>query len=355
LTDEAIAAPEAPAADVTPTPEAAPSEPVSLETRVDTDLRAVWDKLHPARQSNGQFTAKEQETPDDETPVVEDADQPEEAKGEQETPAIDPPLSWSAELKAKWASVPPDVRQYVAARDRETHEAITRQGQVIKSFEPLTNTLEQFRDVYESYNLRPDQALQYLFSAERQLRVNPQAALRDLCAAYKVDPLDLTGEGQPQQHQQSDPRVAQLEAELYQIRSTLYSQQQAEQQNRAASIEREIAEFAKDKPHFQAMQDDIMDQIRAIKHRTPDMAPGEVLAKAYERAVKVNPAVSAQIEAEAKKAADERRAKEAEEKTKAAKRSASVNLKGSPGHNSKRTSFENDDATLREIWNRNHA
>ena len=52
----------------------------------------------------------------------------------------------------------------------------------------VAQTLHQFRDVYESYGLRPEQALQYLFSAERMLRVNPVQAISQLCESLRRRP-----------------------------------------------------------------------------------------------------------------------------------------------------------------------
>lgn len=347
MTDEVAAAPEAAPADVTPTP--APEAPApSFEEKVDADLRGVWDKLHPSRDlKTGQFAAKQPQTPDDPADEGGEAVQPEN-KDERATPeaapAIDPPISWTAELKQRWAALPPEVQTYVAQRDKESHEAITRQGDVIKSFEPLTQTLEQFRDVYESYNLPPDRALAYLFSAERALRTDPLNSLRELCAAYKVDPLDLVGEGhQPQgeQPQRNDPRVAAIAAELDQVKSALMEQRRNEERSRFAGIQQELAEFAKDKPHYETVRVHMASLIQS--------GAAKDLADAYDMACNAVPTVRALIKAEEQKAEEAKRTKEAEEKTRSAKKAASVNLKGSPGQG---TNPKTIDDTLREVANR---
>lgn len=342
----------------TPATPDTPTEPVAFDRNpaVDEALRATWDRLHPTRGDNGQFAARDQQAPDTPSEGDKPADQPAEGQAQEQAkaPAIDAPASWSAEQKARWANFSPEDQAYIAKREKDAHDAISRAGQQIKAYEPVGQVFEQFKDVYEKYQMPPHVAVAHLFAAERSLSENPTAALKELAKAYGVDPLDLMDGQQPNQ-QQPSPEAAEvraLKAELAQIKSKLSAQDKQAHEASLSALNREIAEFAKDKPHFDALFDDITDQVAAIKHRHPDLSPKEVLNQAYERAIKVNPTVSAAIAAE-KAAADKKaRDDEAARKTSEAKRAASVNTKSSIGHPGGNPKSMDD--TLKEIAARHY-
>src|SRR5687767_37612 len=148
----------------------------AVEPSMEEGMRAVWDKLHPARDDAGKFAAKNPaEQAADAPPVNENADQTAESQVEQAAPAIDAPLSWSAEQKAKWASVPPDLQTYISQRDKESHDAITRAGQQIKAFEPIRNVIEQFGESFQRNGLQPHEGFARMMAVEQMLEQNPRA------------------------------------------------------------------------------------------------------------------------------------------------------------------------------------
>lgn len=365
------------------------SEP--SKNTLDQDLMAVWNKLNPRRNELGEFapykngkdqteTTTESETTTTETELS--ADQPadgkvpDQGKTEEVTttpvmPAIEAPTSWSAEMKAKFASLPPELQTYVVARDKETHTAITRAGQEISAFEPLRNVIEQNFETFQRNNLHPAEGINRLLAMERWLGEDPDSAIAEIAKAYRVDLRKYAGQppviaaqtdpNAPPAAQQ-DPLLASLQeqlrgtqTELRRVTSYLTEQQKAERaaQHQSAldqqnALARKIANFASEtkdgkpiRPHF--------DLVRLAMAGLMDSGAAETIEDAYDMAVHANPTLRKQISAEQKAAEDKKRAEENAKKVADAKKAAGVNVKSSISTGATPKTI---DDTLRETWRR---
>lgn len=304
---------------------------------IDDELRNIWDKRNPHRDEGGKFASKNPADPPPESGTDKteaNADQLAEKVVEQAQPAIDAPISWSAEQKAKWASVPPDLQAYIAQRDKESHDAITRAGQQVKAFEPIRNVVEQFAHVFQKNGLQPHDGIARMMAVNEMLEANPRSAIEQIARAYGVD---LQGQASEQNANQ-DPRVADLEARLAKAESYLTSQQRQQLATENAAIAREIADFAKDKPHFEA--------VRTVMAGLMNASPDMTLAEAYERATYADPTIRQAILAEEATKAEAKRKEEEAKRVKDAKKAAGVNVKGSPGQSANARTLDDD---LREI------
>lgn len=319
---------EAAIASIAETPEvAAPS--------LDEDLRGIWDKHHPLRDDSGKFESK---NPAEETKPVETADHTAETTPEQKqpqaAPAIDAPVSWSAENKAKWATLPPDMQAYIAQRDKESHEAISRAGQEIKAFEPFRAVTEQFAESFQRNGLQPHDAFARMMAVEQMLERNPRSAIEQIARAYNID---LSGQGEPNANP-GDPRVAELEARLAKAESYLTAQERQRLNAEQTALAREIADFAKDKPHFES--------VRGIMSGLMQSGAAETLQDAYDRAIYADPTIRQSVLIEEQTKAEEKRKEEEAQRVKAAKKAAGVNVKSSPGVAPSTRTLDDD---LREI------
>lgn len=340
------------------------------------DLLKVWEKNNQPRALDGKFAPKDAaaapatETP--ETPAPETAadkpteptDQAQQSKVEPAKPAIDPPLSWSADMKAKWAALPPEVQTYVSQRDKETHDAISRAGQNVKEheqrirgYEPFDQLITANKDNFARRGVSPTQAFAMLLDAQRQLDDNPVAGLVQIGLGYGIDLRPIfQGQGNQQPAVQADPRVAQLEAQLREMRdwrsaqeSKVATQEKAANERQLTDVVKTINDFAKDKPYWADIQDDIMSEVKVLRDKHPDQSPSEILTKAYERATWANSDIRTRVQADQRKADEDKRKSEAEAKAKQARSAASVNVKsGSPGTATPKTV----DDTLNEIAKR---
>src|SRR5215207_2136995 len=114
--NEAVVAGASTPAEITTDVEAATS---AAKLDLDADLRAVWDKNNPSRWSDGKFAPREHSAqhvgPNGaetagrlaaEAPAGDAAtDQSVYASLEQAASAVVAPISWSAEMKAKWSTL----------------------------------------------------------------------------------------------------------------------------------------------------------------------------------------------------------------------------------------------------------
>jgi hypothetical protein len=336
------------AADVagsTPAPSESPVETVIETTTeqptapsIDEDLRSIWHKNNPPRE-NGKFAAKNStETAAEGAEVTEVAVQTAETVVEQAKPAIDAPISWTAEQKAKWASLPPDTQAYIAQRDKESHEAISRAGQQIKAFEPIRNVIEQFAPTFQKNGLQPHEGIARMMAVNEMLETNPRAAIAEIAKAYGVN---LQGETE----QNADPgsaRVAELEAKLAKVESHLTAQQRQQLQAENNALAREIADFANDpknpRPHFES--------VRKVMAGLMQSGAAETMQEAYERAIYADPTIRQSLQVDAQKAAEEKRKADEAERVAKAKKAAGVNVKSSPGQSNQTRTLDDD---LREI------
>jgi hypothetical protein len=333
--------------------------PQSYESSVDSELSAIWDKHNPSREPNGRFQARGAQEPQSEAPAAEAqteaTDQPvtTEPAGEAAKPAIEPPASWSAEMKAKVGSIPPDVLAYAAQRDSEQNKRIADLGQEQKAFAPVRSTLEHYGRMFEANGVSYAEGLQNLLSSAESLQRDPEGFVRKLARQYNVDLREPAGaapadDAQPESaHIRAlQSHIERLERQVAETSNRVMSREQAEQQAQLSSLTSAIETFSSDKPDFQALEEDILDLIPAIKARNPGLDSKTILEKAYERAVWGNPDVRAKrLEADAKAQAD-RQAKEARERADKARRAGAINVKGDAVNGNAPKSMDDD---LREI------
>lgn len=304
--------------------------PEAAAPSIDEDLRGVWEKHNPARE-NGRFVAKNP-TEQAEPPVTEDVVQTAETVVEQAKPAIDAPISWTAEQKAKWATLPPDTQAYIAQRDKESHDAITRAGQQIKAFEPIGKVIEQYGHVFQKNGLQPHDGIARMMAVNEMLETDAPAAIREIARVYGVN---LSGETE-QNAEPASREVAELKAELARVKSHLTAQDRQREAAANETLAREIADFAKDKPHFES--------VRKVMAGLMTSGAAETMQEAYDRAIYADPTIRQSLQVEAQKAAEDKRKAEEAERVKAAKRAAGVNVKSSTGQSNGPKSMDD------ELW-----
>jgi hypothetical protein len=376
---------------------ASAAPPAAAKPSIDDDLMAVWNKLNPPREG-GKFKAykngsesESAEPPATDPAVTEStADQPSDAgtKDDQASPTeakdktppvtkldVEAPLSWSAEMKAKIASLPPefrDVAEYAARRDKETHEVITRAGQELKAVEPVRNVIEQFGETFQRNNLHPADGIARMLAMEQWLGNDPRSAISEIAKAYRVDLREIAGQppaapanADPNAPPpvQSDPMVAAMQdqlratqAELRKVTSYLTEQQKAEHASRQAEVRdqqnalaRQIADFASEtkdgkpiRPHFEKVRKAMAALMEASDYQIS-------LDQAYEDAVYANKDLRTQVDAERRAADEKKRADENAKKVADAKKAAGVNVRSTVGAaNTPKTM----DDTLREVARR---
>jgi len=354
------AAPDASSPAVVVTREQTPAEQrEAADKALDNELRAVWHKNHPDRAADGRFASRGEAAATDGANVVAAHDQtnsagePQEASSEPAAPAIDAPHSWPAEMKAKWAAVPPDIQAHIAKRETEAHQAITRSGRQVKELEqqvqahaPLDQVVRTHHDTFARRGFSPAQGVGLLLEAQRALDANPAAALVQIGLGYGIDLRPaLQQAGVQHAAAQTDPRVVELENLVRQLtgrldstESKLNAREQADKEATEAQMQSDLDRFSQGKPYSDELRP-LMDTLLSSRHAKDP-------AEAYDMAANAHPHVRERIQADqrAKDAEEKRRADEA--KAAEARKAAATNLRSSaPGLQTPKTM----DDTLKEI------
>lgn len=323
-------------ADSTPAPEAVAEAPQQdTSSSLADELSAVWDDVHerekgPDRAADGKFAKRNHVAdalaPEAEEPASETQDQsPDEGQAEPLKAAIEPPTSWSGEMKAKFAALPPDAQEYIAQRERDAHARITQLGQQAKAFEPLNKVLEQHQDLFASKGLTPDDGINRLLTVQRALESDPHATIQRLAQMYGVTlPTGEPGSENPQVSILQN-RIAQLEGQIRETREKVVSREQREIETQRQTIVSAVDEFAKSKPDYDILEPYIEEAVRLIRMKEPNTPVKDVLEQAYEKAVWLHPDTRAKRIAEEA----EKRAGEAAKKVAEASKVAKLNVKTS--------------------------
>jgi hypothetical protein len=342
------------------TPSETTPSPEATEAAIDADLQAIWAKNNPARDESGKFKSANPEAPAAETQGAATGETKSEGHTSEDkpvetvNPSIDPPSSWSREVREKWAALPPDLQEYIAKRESEAHSQITRLGTTARAAEPLLNVIEQNRELFARRNVQPEQGVAALLNAQRKLDENPVAAIGWLAQQYGVD-LSMFANADGSQSAQS-PQVAMLQAEIASMRAQLAETSSTVRQTQ---VERQAAELAKHQSAVDAFlngknltesdESELVVLIASERQFNPGKNAEQLLQDAWETFQARSPErrqkmIEQQIlEAQAKK--DE----EAKKKATEAKKLASINVRSTPASSPNGKTM---DDTLQEIARR---
>lgn len=335
----------------------APVTEAPAEVDRDAELLAIYEKHNPPRGSDGKFQPRNPVEPSTEgapeTPV--EGQPPSEATAEPEAPAIPAPNSWPADMKAKWDTLPPDAREYIAKRESESHSAISRLGQQVSSYKPIAEVLEQNKGVFDRNGMDYQTGIKTLLNAQVALETNPVHAIQQLAQAYGVD-LGLFSNGQQTAENGGQitllqRQIADLQRQLQDTSTRVQTREQQEQLSQQQALEAQVNDFLKDKPDFAKLEDDVLAILPAIKGKQPGLSPKEALAAAYEQAQWLNPETrTAKLEAD-RKAAEAKAADDAQKRATEAKKAGRANVKTTAPVSGRSASWEDE---MMGIYRRNH-
>lgn len=323
---------------------------------LDSALRDVFKKAQgkdepaPAieRDETGKFKSKNP------APEAVKTDQALETKQPEASKPIGEPASWSAEMKAKFATLPPEVQQYVVQRDKETSEAISRLGQTAKDHEPIAKVLEQHRTTFETRGVTFEAGLNDLLKAQKALDSNPIAAIQQIARAYGVD-LRNYGDGTQAQGGHTDAltlQIARQNQQIQDLQSKVLSRERTEAEATQNNLKGIVEKFASSKPDFEELSDDIFAQVHATRTAHPNLSTQEVLEKAYEAAQWANPKARQRLLDAQTKEAEAKRLEEAKKNAESAKKAAGLNIKGQP---KAQTNSDDVDSVLRATYRKAQA
>ena len=298
------------------------------------------------RGPDGKFAS---DKPAQETAVkTAEGQQPAQAPVEPAKPAIAPPVSWSAEMKAKFGSLPPEVQTYVAERDKEVAQALSRLGSTAKTAEPFLQVAEQHLDYLKTRGIEnPAVAFDKLLKFQRFMDSDPHAAITHLASEYGVK-LDPNQDPETPQRESREllalrNEIQSLKEENQRIAGHLSAQEHARQEAKRSDVLGLIEKFAADKPDWAEVESDVYQQVQVIRPQHPTASNQELLEKAYQAAIWANPKTRDRM----LKAEAEKLLKAKNERGRNAREAASFNVSSVPGATPQ---FSNERAYLESIY-----
>ena len=260
------------------------------------------------------------------------------SEGEETTHPVDkPPQSWRAAQRAKWEKLDPDIRQEVIRRERETTKVLGESASARQLAGQFNQVVQPFMARIQSLGAEPIHAIGELLKADYILATAPKVQRAQLMAQlikdYDVDVVELDNAlvGKAPADPVDDRVERIVQQRLAPIQQFLTRQQQAAQESERQSYEQvthTVETMGQDPkyPHFEELRQDMADLIDLGAKRGLYLS----LEQAYNRAVAMNPEVSAQVAAV--QTAEAKRAAAVAANAKAQKAlGASVSVGGAPG------------------------
>ena len=305
---EAPAAADVPAA-ATSAPEK-PEKPLSLREQLNKSIETVrTEEAKRARAADGKFTKLEKEAGATDTATPPANPKPEANAQPEASKPVGPPSGWSKEAKAIWDQLPEAVKADAVRREAEVAKGFDEYRTKTAQLQEISQALEPLKPILQQSGIQSEaQAVKRLLEWEGSFR-NPQTrvqAFHMLAKQYGVDLSTLVPSSQS-----GSPSAAQdipdpLRPVIDQFGQRVESLDARIQTWEQAQVAEKLTAFAKDPahPHFEAVRAD-MGRLMSAGF----VQPGD-LEGAYQKAIAMNPEISAQI-----RAADE--AKRADELAKA--------------------------------------
>lgn len=257
----------------------------------DGDLDTTIDKLDPPeklekeRDEAGKFKAKEEKV--ESTEVKEEAKEPlEEVKKDPILKEDRAPTGWNPKVREKWAELPEDIRAEVIRREEASALGVRQLQEQFKPANDFVQSLSPYIQEAITGGQNPAQYIGNVMAAEKRLRQGNDeerfGALADIAEGYGIPLRAILKEAlgydvAPKKIQQQQHALPpEVQRELDENRKFREQHTQTEDQRAKA----EIALFAKDKPYFEDVSEDmglLLEQGRATS-----------LDDAYNKACRMN-------------------------------------------------------------------
>lgn len=270
-----------------------------------------------ARAPDGKFLPKDSApvTPDPKLAPAEDVTK----ASAQPSQAAAPPVSWAPDAKQAWASLSPAVQNAVLKREQEASSGIRQYSEQTKRYEQALAPIAQEA---QKRGLTTEDGIQRLMDGQTFLETQPAQAILWLAQRNGIDLAELASNPPAiQQQARPDPVIAQVSQTV----QTLEQRLQQYEFNANLTV---AQQFAASKPYYADVEEQLPDFIREVQRIDPSLSGVELLEKAYERAIWLNPDVRAKVTAAERETAEKARVATVQAKATQATKAA-VSVKGS--------------------------
>lgn len=264
-----------------------------------------------------------------------------------ENPVL-PPISWTADRKEEFASLPRELQEYVVQREKERETFLQKKSQelseVNNAYQNINKVLDPVKQHLSLQGLTEEQYLSQLVAADNLLRTNPQQAAQWLNQQYNLGLGVQTTDQQSDQTSHVDiatqQRLQALESQLQQQQQSRQLQAQQTQEQMAVEANSAVESFAVEVdekgqlkyPYFADVYNDMVGVVNLLRQQNPNASHRELLGQAYEKATRLNDDVYSKLQAKQSTASEKARIEEKKKRAAAAKKAGS-SVSGAPSGN----------------------
>ena len=235
-----------------------------------------------------------------------------------------PPTSWKRDYHEVWQTADDKLKEYAWQREEEMRKGVEPLLSKAQFADRMQKVIEPYEQTIRGLGIEPDAAVEALMRADYTLRNAPadqkRAYLGQLAAQYGINlgEVDPYSQGGP-----IDPAVYQLQNELNNIRGEVVGWKQQQEQAQNQALVAEIDAFAKTADHFEEVRPTMISLLQSGVVSTLD--------EAYEKAIRLDDTVYAEIQ-KGRQAQDDAARREAANKAAKAAKAAAVSVRSStPG------------------------
>jgi hypothetical protein len=257
-------------------------------TDITSELGDAYDKIQAADAPEVEDDTSTEENTEI-TNQQEEVEQSETEETAQVSETIQAPKSWSAEDRAKFASLPPDLQQVVANRENDRDKFLTQKSyeysQNITQFKELDHAFSDMEPALRSMGLNKAQAAKELVALYKHYESDPVGYITQIAQSKGIDLQKLVSG-------QLDPRQMALQQQTHKISSLeqkLDSFFQEQEKQIESTLSQEINAFASDPAN------EFYSEVRVHMGKLIGSEQAKDLQEAYDMAVWANPATRAKL------------------------------------------------------------
>lgn len=269
----------------------------------DLDIDKVTDEIGATL-----FGASEEVVED--APIVEDAPEIEDAPVVDAPQVRAAPKSWAKEKHELWNQLAPEAQEQIELREKQILDGFSQYKEHSDVGKAIVSAAAPYQDMLRQQGIDAPKAFSTLLAAHARLTSGtPEQRM----LAYQELGRNL-GLSQPTQ---GDPMVQEAYRAAMQSQQALQKFQQERMEEVRRGKEVEVDEFAKDKPYFDELADDMVVFINA----------GMSLQDAYDRAMWANPVTRAKETERIRQESDKSLRDKARQAGTGAKKASAVNVR----------------------------
>lgn len=261
------------------------------EDSIAADIEAAFDEMEKKTEEK---EVKEPESKvDEEKPSEAEKDTEElsdvpEVETKVEPSVIEAPQHWSSEHKETFSKIPEEHRGFILQRYKEIEGDYTRKSQDLakqrKRYDSMDEVFEPVRANLNMQGIDETQLMRQYLAYHENLQKDPAGTLKYLAQQYNVNL------GEASQEEFVDPEIKQLRDQNLQLTQKVSSIESQFTQSHTTAAQLTLDKFTSEKNEKGELKHPFYNEVRPMMGRFLQSGEADDINKAYEMAVRANPA-----------------------------------------------------------------